>query len=366
MNLKNLASMAKGENRSINQQVSSGTQEVFNGGNVQVQKQVPVHTEEQRQATGYNYPEEQRQQVNYNYPEEKRQQVNYNYTEDSRYNNMNQSAVVGAQEVIERNPNYAYVEDRRTSPVAPKEAIIYDYKPKAIQPDGINFFIDSLQRLVNSNGQLVDPMTGQLLQDNRLVYQPSNSQTSFINSKIKTLSTHKDYTEEELKEYVINRLGIDPNFGLEVYQPKMINVEPIELQIKDPNGRIGQKLEAIEKETGLSVIPFKLAGLNKFVIQIMGYDIYDDSEGNKYATGTSHIANKMRINDLEKSFSSKLCSGEIVEESVMMDHVDIATGEKYRVPSLNRQEMDYILTRFREFGVLGYSTNDETYITMGI
>lgn len=364
MNLQNLASMAKGKNKSVNQQVTNTNQEVAN--NAQMHNTVPIQQEDQRQPVGYNYVEEQRQPVGYNYSEPNRQQVNYNYNEDTRYNNVAQSPVISQAEVIERNPNYNYVEERRNPSIVPKEAIIYDYKPKTIQPDGINFFIDSLQRLVNSNGQLIDPMTGQLIQDNRMVYQPSNSQTSLVNSKIKTLSTHKSYTEEELKEYVITRLGIDPNFGLEVYQPKMINVEPIELQIKDPNGRIGQKLEAIEKETGLSVIPFKLAGLNKFVIQIMGYDIYDDSEGNKYATGTSHIANQMRINDLEKRFSNKLCSGEIVEESVMMEYLDTATGDKYKVPSLNRQEMDYILTRFREFGVLGYSTNDETYITMGI
>lgn len=183
------------------------------------------------------------------------------------------------------------------------------------------------------------------------------------NKPVSTLATiGGTLSQAELKQHIVEALGLTTCNSVEVYQQKYLNVEPLTFEIKDLNGSISLKLEAIEKETGLSVIPFKLAGLNNFITEIPGYTIIE-SDKDKFVSSTTHPANMTRLNKYIEEWKATLQSGLKVDAPLEMEYT---TSEKtYKMCSLNQYEIDYLQTLFRNYGAVGYIVDGVPYMAIG-
>lgn len=172
----------------------------------------------------------------------------------------------------------------------------------------------------------------------------------------------KELTVEELKQHVVDSLNI---IGEEivVYQPPHANVKARDFEIRDTNGVIAARLEEIEKETGLSVIPFKVAGLTNFVKEILGYCIFE-KDGEKYATSNSHIVNQAKLDSILLEFDNELRQGFVVNKDIMIEYD--YKGVVYKLPMFNQYEIGYICATYRNYGAVAYEIDNVTHIAVGI
>lgn len=168
---------------------------------------------------------------------------------------------------------------------------------------------------------------------------------------------------EEKEQYLKERLGIDPNEDIVVYDEPAIEVEALNFEIKDPNGKIAQKVLIAERETGLHVIPFKIAGLNKMVTEIMGYDIIE-IDGEKFATSKEHSIQDMTVSNYERKWCEILQSGEPVNESLMIE-VNVPGYGTVKTIALNQFEIKYLMGRFRLYNVLPFAKGNDVFFTIG-
>lgn len=171
-------------------------------------------------------------------------------------------------------------------------------------------------------------------------------------------------TPEELKEHMISCFNLDPQSDIEVYRPQLVDVEPLDFEIKDTTGSISEKLEKVEKDLKLSVIPFKVAGINKFVSEIPGYDIIVDDDGEKYASGSNHMANKTLVDSYKLEWKNRLMTGEIINENLTTEYE--TETKTYRLCKLNHYEINYLLTLFKNYGASGYEMDGDSYIAIAI
>ena len=178
----------------------------------------------------------------------------------------------------------------------------------------------------------------------------------------RTASLGRPLTPEEMKESMIVNLGLDPQADIEIYRPQLVDVEPLDFEIKDSTGSIANKLESLEKELKLSVIPFKVAGINRFVSEIPGYDIITDKDGEKYASANDHIASKQLVESYKLDWKNKLMVGEIVNEDITITYETEA--KSYRLCSLNHYEINFLLTLFKNYNAASYSIDGECCIAI--
>lgn len=199
--------------------------------------------------------------------------------------------------------------------------------------------------------------------DEELDYYPVPEPIRRPMKPVTTLATMgATLSQAELKQHIVEALGLTTCNTVEVYQQKFLNVEPLTFEIKDLNGSISLKLEAIEKETGLSVIPFKLAGLNNFITDIPGYTIIEmDKE--KFVSSTTHPANMIRLNKYIDEWKATLQSGLKVDASLEMEYT--TSDKTYKVCSLNQYEIDYLQTLFRNYGAVGYIVDGVPHMAIG-
>ena len=188
-------------------------------------------------------------------------------------------------------------------------------------------------------------------------YQQPKQQPQFVASSTALVSV------EEKEQYLKERLGIDPNEEIIVYDEPAIEVEALNFEIKDPNGKIAQKVLLAEKETGLHVIPFKIAGLNKMVTEIMGYDVIE-IDGEKFATAKDHCIQDMTVNNYERKWCEILQSGEPVNESLMIE-VNLPGYGNIKTIALNQFEIKYLMGRFRLYNVLPFVKGNDVFFTIG-
>lgn len=172
----------------------------------------------------------------------------------------------------------------------------------------------------------------------------------------------KELTVEELKQHVVDSLNIIGE-DIVVYQPPHANVKARDFEIRDTNGVIAARLEEIEKETGLSVIPFKVAGLTNFVKEILGYSIFE-KDGEKFATSNSHIVNQAKLDSVLLEFDNELRQGFVVNKDIMTEYD--YKGVTYKLPMFNQYEIGYICATYRNYGAVAYEIDNVTHIAVGI
>lgn len=171
-------------------------------------------------------------------------------------------------------------------------------------------------------------------------------------------------TQEELKRHVIESLGLNPSSDIIVHQPKHINVEPLKFDVKDRTGLIAKKVEEAENKHGLSVIPFKVAGLNKFITEIVGYSIIE-IDGEKCASSSERVVNRRLLDKYVDEFKDILSCGGIVDGYSLM--TEFSHNDKiYNIPALNVYEIDELQNLFADFGAVSYIEDEEVKIAIGI
>lgn len=203
---------------------------------------------------------------------------------------------------------------------------------------------------------VVENMTTNIARQNNVyggypqAYNPN--QVAIINSK------------ENPKEYLIERLHLNPTEEIDVYIDPALDAEPLDFSVQD-NGTISTRLEQLEKSTGLSVIPFKLAGLHSKINSIMGYDIFQ-IDGEYYASSNTHISSMNTVGSYEKKWIEILKSGNSVNESLLVKK-DIG-GEfgEIETVALNIKEIKHLMGRFRNYNPRPYSTPEDVVFTIGV
>ena len=171
----------------------------------------------------------------------------------------------------------------------------------------------------------------------------------------------KELTQEELSQHIIESLSLKTN-DVTVFEVPHANVKPKVLDVKDTRGIIAQKLEKVEQDTGLSVIPFKMAGITKFVTEIMGYEVFE-IDGEKYASSTQHRVSPQRVDTICNLIDNTIISGGVVNEKVMMEYSE--KGVTYNVCQFNKYEMGYLEALYRNYRAVFYSIGPDVYIAVG-
>ena len=152
-----------------------------------------------------------------------------------------------------------------------------------------------------------------------------------------------DFPTEESSEVVEE---VEPDSGVEVSVDfTRSRVEAIEITaINDEHGRISDIIEALEDETGLSVIPLTMGNIAKEVCSLARHKIFDFN-GERYAM--SYRIRKNVIDSFCERIVRTLSSG--VPFSEVLNTSVIYAGEEFRTLSLSEDEWTEVLAKFRKY-----------------
>lgn len=139
------------------------------------------------------------------------------------------------------------------------------------------------------------------------------------------------------------------------------DIEPIKVsEIIDTHGRLSDIIENLESETGLSVIPLRMANIAPEVSQLQRHEIFTFA-GERYA-----FSRTVRKNVCDR-YLSQIVSN--ISEGVPFS-LDLVTSvawgdDVYKTLLLSRVEWTYILSKCREFKQ-SFTTDKQSRITMQI
>jgi len=136
-----------------------------------------------------------------------------------------------------------------------------------------------------------------------------------------------------------------------------ITTEAIELPvINDEHGRLSDLLEALEKKTGLSVIPLEMGHIAPEVRSLSRHTIFENN-GVRYAM--SHHIRYDVINSLQDRIIKTLSSGLPFEE--LLNIKVTYNGKEYDTLSLSEDEWKLMMAKFRKYKEKLTRTTDGQY-----
>lgn len=125
----------------------------------------------------------------------------------------------------------------------------------------------------------------------------------------------------------------------------VMDVEEITIPaIVDTYGRLSDRVEALEHETGLSVIPLTMANIAPEVESLSRHEIFEFN-GERYAM-SSKVRDQV-INNWQEKVIANLSSGLAFEEGLVIN-VEYR-GILYKTLSLSKNEWTLLLSKFRLF-----------------
>lgn len=137
-----------------------------------------------------------------------------------------------------------------------------------------------------------------------------------------------------------------------------IDVVPIELaSINDEYGRISDLVEALENETGLSVIPFNMGHISPEVMTLARHKIYEFA-GDRYAM--SHRKRMTVLEAFQERIIKTLSSGLPFREE--LNNVVEYNGVEYKTFSLSEEEWKYLMAKFRIYKERLFVTGDNKLV----
>lgn len=125
----------------------------------------------------------------------------------------------------------------------------------------------------------------------------------------------------------------------------LVDVEPVVVPvITDIHGRLSDRVEALEHETGLSVIPLEMANIAPEVESLKRHEIFDFMQ-ERFAF-SPNIRNDV-IAGWKEKITAHIASGLNFEENLVTSVT--YDGKTYKTLSLSRVEWTMLLSMFRNF-----------------
>lgn len=162
------------------------------------------------------------------------------------------------------------------------------------------------------------------------------------NSYAATAGIIDNFNAEEVNEVTEE----DVNAGIDVFVDfTRFPVDAIEVtEINDRHGRLSDIIEALENETGLSVIPLQMGGIAKEVCSLARHKIFDFNN-ERYAM--SYRIRRDVVDSFCERIVRTLSSG--IPFSEVLNTVILYQGEEFNTLSLSEDEWTEILAKFRKY-----------------
>lgn len=166
------------------------------------------------------------------------------------------------------------------------------------------------------------------------------------------------------RNYIIEKLCIDPNSHVEIYSPEVLKGKPLDFrEIRDTKGLISAKVSKFELDYKMSCMPFSILRINKNVVEIRDYHI--TTVGNeKFVGSQNRITNQPRVDSYVERWKEKIECAEEIREDLM---VDIPfNGSTVRTIAFNQAEIDLLLSLFNQVGAKLVIHGDKIEFVAGI
>lgn len=132
------------------------------------------------------------------------------------------------------------------------------------------------------------------------------------------------------------------------------DVQPLHIDsIRDSKGYICDRINRIEDETGVSVLPFNKLGLLPQVEYIQGHEMIT-VYGDKYVTGNTRIVNENMLYQYVDKIERNIISGMEFDESLIVS--SDFKNERITTLKFNIKELAFIKAKFQQLPCTVYET----------
>ena len=137
------------------------------------------------------------------------------------------------------------------------------------------------------------------------------------------------------------------NANARVFDGPSVNVEKINIgEIKDTTGMVSKRIEDVEDNTGISVLPFSITNVMQQVTELKRHKKIC-IDGQFYSSGTTRIVNKSLIEQIKNEAIVAITQATPFAKSLWTDRT--LNGRTFRTLLLNNYEVRVLKDMFADF-----------------